>query len=52
VVIEMLPLTHTSMLLRSMGSGAGADSVSLLVLAVYALVGFILSRQAFVKLIK
>ncbi|MBQ1461422.1 MAG: ABC transporter permease [Selenomonas sp.] len=52
MVIEMLPLTHTSMLLRSMGSGAGADGVSLLVLAVYALVGFILSRQAFVKLIK
>ena len=52
VVIEILPLTHTSMLLRSMGSGAGADGVSLLVLAVYALVGFILSRQAFVKLIK
>ena len=52
VVIEILPLTHTSMLLRSMGSGAGADGVSLLVLAVYALVGFVLSRQAFVKQIK
>ena len=52
VVIEILPLTHTSMLLRSMGSGAGADGVSLLVLAVYALVGFVFSRQAFVKQIK
>ncbi len=52
VVIEVLPLTHTSMLLRSLGSGAGFDAISLLVLAAYALAGFVLSRRAFIKLVK
>ena len=52
VVIEVLPLTHTSMLLRSMGSGTGFDAISLLVLAAYALAGFVLSRRAFIKLVK
>ena len=52
VVIEVLPLTHTSMLLRSLGSGTGFDGISLLVLAAYALAGFVLSRRAFIKLVK
>ncbi len=51
VVIEVLPLTHTSTLLRSLGSGAGGEMMSLMVLLAYAAVGFILSRRAFVKLV-
>lgn len=50
MVIEALPLTHTSMLLRSLAGGAEGESLSLLVLIAYALLGFYLSRRAFAKL--
>ena len=50
VVIEALPLTHTSMLLRSLAGGEGAASLSLLVLMIYAFAGFYLSRRAFARL--
>jgi ABC-type multidrug transport system permease subunit len=49
-VIETLPLTHTSMLLRSLAGGGEGEILSLLVLAAYALLGFYLSRRAFDKL--
>ena len=49
-VIEALPLTHTSMLLRSLAGGGEGEILSLLVLAAYALLGFYLSRRAFDKL--
>jgi ABC-type polysaccharide/polyol phosphate export permease len=50
MVIEALPLTHTSMLLRSLASGGGAEGLSLLVIVLYALAGFYLSHKAFAKL--
>ncbi len=50
LVIEALPLTHTSMLLRSLAGGGGAEWLSLSVLAFYALAGFYLSHRAFAKL--
>ena len=50
MVIEALPLTHTSMLLRSLASGGGAECLSLLVIVLYALAGFYLSHRAFAKL--
>ena len=50
LVIEALPLTHTSMLLRSMAGGNGGNWISLLVLVLYALLGFYLSRKAFAEL--
>jgi ABC-type polysaccharide/polyol phosphate export permease len=49
-VIEALPLTHTSMLLRSLAGGGEGEILSLLVLAAYAMLGFYLSRRAFGKL--
>ena len=50
MVIEVLPLTHTSMLLRSLAGGGGAECLSLLVIVLYALAGFYLSHRAFAKL--
>ena len=50
MVIEALPLTHTSMLLRSLAGGGGAECLSLLVIVLYALAGFYLSHRAFAKL--
>ncbi len=44
--IELLPLTHTSFLLRSIGSGEAAAIGSLLILLVYAAAGFLLGRRA------
>ena len=45
--IEMLPLTHTSTLLRSLAAGEGVACVSLMVLLLYAVAGFIISRRVF-----
>ena len=50
IVIEILPLTHTSYLLRGLGSGTEVSYLSLLVLAAYALVGMIWGSRAFRKL--
>ena len=48
--IECLPLTHTSALLRSVGSGGEASLLSLAVLALYAAAGFFWSSRAFRRL--
>ena len=45
--IELLPLTHTSTLLRSLAAGNDLAYSSLLVLLLYATVGFIISRRVF-----
>lgn len=50
LVIEVLPLTHTSYLLRGLGSGAEVSYLSLLVLLGYALVGLIWGSRAFRRL--
>ena len=50
LLIEALPLTHTSMLLRSLTGGGGVEMFSLLVLVLYAIVGFCLSRRTFAEL--
>ena len=49
-VIELLPLTHTSCLLRALALGEVLPYVSLLVLTAYALVCFWLGRRAFRQL--
>jgi len=48
--IELLPLTHTSCLLRSIGSGEPAAIGSVLVLAGYTVIGFLLGDRAFRRL--
>lgn len=48
--IELLPLTHTSYLLRGLGTGSEISLLSLLVLAIYALLGLWLGSKAFRKL--
>ena len=45
--IELLPLTHTSYLLRGIESGAEVSALSLAVLLAYAAGGFLWSRHAF-----
>jgi len=45
--IEMLPLTHTSTLLRSLAAGEGLAGLSLLILLLYATAGFVISRRVF-----
>lgn len=47
--IEMLPLTHTSSLLRSIGSGSEA-AASVFVLLIYAGAGFVIGSRAFRQL--
>ncbi len=49
-LIEMLPLTHTSFLLRSLGSGGEASMSSMLVLTAYAVLCFLLGHRAFLRL--
>ena len=51
-VIELLPLTHTSYLLRGLGQGQEVALSSLAVLAVYAVVGWLLGRRLFRGLTK
>ena len=48
--IEILPLTHTSYLLRGLGNGSEISLLSLLVLVIYALLGLWLGSRAFRKL--
>lgn len=50
--IELLPLTHTSYLLRGLGQGADVSWLSALVLAAYVIICFVLCRQAFRGLTK
>lgn len=50
--IEVLPLTHTSHLLRMIGAGQPPEIISVLVLLLYALAGFWLSGRAFTSLSK
>lgn len=48
--IEMLPLTHTSYLLRSISSGGEVAVTSIFVLLFYAAAGFVMGSQAFRQL--
>jgi len=48
--IELLPLTHTSYLLRGIGSGAETALASVAVLLLYALLGFIAGSRSFRQL--
>ena len=48
--IELLPLTHTSYLLRGIGSGADVSYLSLLVLVLYAVAGWLWGSRAFRRL--
>ena len=50
--IDILPLTHTSYLLRGLGIGADVSTLSVLVLAVYLVVCFAISARAFLSLKK
>ena len=50
--IELLPLTHTSYLLRGIGSGAEISLASVLVLLFYAVLGFVLGSRALLGLKK
>ncbi len=50
--IELLPLTHTSYLLRGLGSGQEVSMLSLAVLAVYVVVVYLLGSRAFLQLRK
>ena len=49
-IIELLPLTHTSYLLRGLGSGSEVALSSVLVLIVYAAAGLLLGSRAFRRL--
>lgn len=50
--IDILPLTHTSYLLRGLGIGADVSVLSVAVLAVYLVVCFAISARAFLSLKK
>ncbi|RHM54886.1 multidrug ABC transporter permease [Mitsuokella sp. AF33-22] len=50
LVIEVLPLTHTSYLLRGLGSGAEVSYLSLLVLLIYAFIGLVWGSRSFREL--
>lgn len=50
--IDILPLTHTSYLLRGLGIGADVSLLSVAVLAVYLVVCFAISARAFLSLKK
>ncbi len=49
-IIELLPLTHTSYLLRGLGNGSEVALSSVLVLIVYAAAGLLLGSHAFRRL--
>jgi len=49
-IIEVLPLTHTSYLLRGLGQGQEVSLLSVLVLVGYMLVGFVIDKHAFERL--
>ena len=48
--IEVLPLTHTSYLLRGLGSGVPVAFGSVAVLLLYLVVGFVIGCRAFIRL--
>ena len=48
--IEILPLTHTSYLLRGISSGEEVAAASVLVLIGYAILGFFFGNRAFLRL--
>lgn len=48
--IELLPLTHTSYLLRGLGTGTAVSLTSLLVLLAYVVLCFLLGSRAFRRL--
>jgi len=50
--IELLPLTHTSYLLRNIGAGKEVALASVGVLAFYLVAGFLISTRAFINLRK
>ena len=50
LLIELLPLTHTSYLLRSISSGETFAMSSVLVLVGYVIAGFLLGNRAFQRL--
>ncbi len=50
--IDLLPLTHTSYMLRSISSGGYPEASSLLILTGYAIIGFLLGERAFRQLRK
>lgn len=50
LAIECLPLTHTSYLLRGIGSGAEVSMISVAVLAAYLVAVLLISGKAFVNL--
>lgn len=50
--ISFLPLTHTSLLLRSISQGNGGEVGSVFVLALYIFIGFILNVKAYRQLSK
>ena len=49
-LIELLPLTHTSYLLRGIGGGSEIALTSVVVLLVYALLGFVVGSRSFRQL--
>ena len=50
IFIECLPLTHTSYLLRGIGSGTDVSLWSVGILLIYLVVVFVIGGQAFIKL--
>lgn len=50
--LELLPLTHTSELLRTLALGNAGDPLSYMVLLIYVTIGFLLSLHAFQTLKK
>ncbi|MBQ1868569.1 MULTISPECIES: ABC transporter permease [Selenomonas] len=49
-IIELLPLTHTSYLLRGIGSGSEIALASVFVLLLYAVLGFVIGSRSFRQL--
>ena len=52
IVLELLPLTHTSQLLRALAGGQDGSLMSYLILLLYAFVSFLIARHAFLGLKK
>ena len=50
IFIELLPLTHTSVLLRALAGGEAAAPLSLAVLGAYALLCFRFAHRSFSQL--
>ncbi|BEU87923.1 ABC transporter permease [Selenomonas sp. TAMA-11512] len=50
MLLELLPLTHTSQLLRTLAGGGDGSPTSYLILLLYAFISFLLAQKAFVDL--